>query len=214
MPTMSDAVAVHDRARRWRLLLLLVLVGALVGLLVAATTPPVYTATSRSFVSVRSPSSVSDLQQGGTFAEQVGRSYASLATTPYLLEQVVRDLHLATTPGALSRRITARTPQDTALLDIDVTDASPARAARIANAVQQRLGTTAASLAPSGEQHPALTAVQPAVPPTGPSSPNAPTDVVVGALGGAAVWLLVVLIAAIRRRRPRAGSGLAAPSLL
>ena len=100
------------------------------------------------------------------------------------------------------------------MLRIEAADPSPVQAARIANAVQDRLGRTVGSLAPSVRHDVEVTAIQPAVPPTTPSSPNLPVDGVLGALGGAAVWLLLALVAGIRRRRPRPGGGLAAPSML
>lgn len=192
---------------------MLVVTGALVGLLVAAGTRPTYTATARSFVSTRSASSVSDLQQGASFEQQAGRSYAALATKSYVLEQVIADLHLATTPDALAQRISAQTAQDTVVLSIDVTDPSAAQAARIANAVQDRLTSTVASLAPAVRRGGELTTIQPAVPPAAPSSPNAPVDGVLGALAGAVGWLLIALIAALRRWRPGPPGGLAAPSM-
>ena len=206
----SGATDARGRARRRRLLVVLVVAGAIVGLLVAAGTRPMYTASATSYVSLRSSSSVTDLQQGGSVAQQVGRTYADLTRSSYLLQGVIADLHLATTPEALAQRITAETPVDTAVLRIEVADPSPAQAARIANAVQDRLGRMVGSLAPSVTHAARVSAVQRAVPPTAPSSPSAPVD---GALGGAAVWLLLALVAAARRWRPRAGGGLAAPSM-
>lgn len=211
---MSDGATERRRpTRRWALLVALAVIGAIVGLLVAVGTRPMYTATATSLVTMRSASSVTDLQQGGSVARQVGRTYADLTRTPYLLQGVIADLHLATTPEALAEHITAETPVDTALLRIAVVDPSAAQAARIANAVQERLGSTVGSLAPSVTHAARVTAVQRAVPPTAPSSPSVPLDVVLGALGGAAVRLLLALVAAIRRWHPGPGGGLAAPSM-
>jgi succinoglycan biosynthesis transport protein ExoP len=210
----SDATAARTRARRWPLLVVLVVTGAIVGLVVAAGTRPMYTATARSFVTSSSPSSVGDLQQGASFVQQAGQSYAALAKRSYVLEHVITDLHLASTPEALGRRITAQIPIDTVVLSIEVADPSPAQAARIADAVQDRLARTVHSLAPAVTHHSELVPIERAVPPTVPSSPSVPVDGVLGALGGAAVWLLMALVVAARRRRPPAGDGLAAPSML
>ncbi len=210
----SDATAAaHGWKRRWPLLGALVVAGVVVGLLVAAGTRPMYTATATSFVTTRSASSVSDLQQGASLARQAGQSYADLARKPYVLQGVITDLHLATTSEALAQRITAQIAPDTVVLNIDVADPSPEQAARIANAVQDRLGRTVASLAPSVRRSSEVTAIQRAVLPTSPSSPNLPLDGALGALGGAAAWLLLALVAAIRRWRPRPGGGLTAPSM-
>lgn len=209
----DPAVAARGRSRRRYLLVVLVLTGAIVGVLVAAATRPTYTATARSFVSTQAPSSVRDLRQGGAFAQQVGRTYAEVATEPFVLRGVIADLHLATTPEALAQRITARLAPDSVVLSIDAADPSAAQAARIANAVQDALGRTAASLAPSAHGSTRITAIERAVPPASPSSPSAPVDGMLGALAGAAAWLLVALIGAVRRRRPRSGGGLAAPAM-
>lgn len=209
---MSDATT-HGRHGRWPRLVVLVVVGAIVGLLVAAGTRPMYTASAKSFVSTRASSSVGDLQQGASVAQQASRSYAMLATKAYVLDGVIADLHLATTPDALAERITAETSTDTTVLHVDVTDASPAQAARIANAVQEHLGRAVGSLAPAVNRDTEIRAIQRAVPPAAPSSPNALVDLLLGALGGAAAWLLIALVAAVRRWRPGPGGGLAAPSM-
>lgn len=211
---MSEAASERRRpTRRWALLVALVVIGAIVGLFVAVGTRPMYTATASSYVSVRASSSVSGLEQGASFAQQAGQSYAALATNSFVLQRVIEDLHLATTPEALARRITAQTAPHTVVLTIDVVDPSAVQAARIANAVQERLGSTVGSLAPSVTHAARVTAVQRAVPPTAPSSPSVPLDVVLGALGGAAVRLLMALVAAVRRWHPSPGGGLAAPSM-
>jgi capsular polysaccharide biosynthesis protein len=185
-------------------------IGAVAGLLVAAATRPMYTATARSFVSTSS-ASVSDLQQGAASAPQAAASYSAAARSSAVLQGVIDDLHLATTPEALAGRVTARAVPDAVVLEIDVTDPSAIQAARIANAVQDRLGRV---VAPSAQQRTAVTAIQRAVPPAAPSTPDVPVDGVVGALGGAAAWLLVALVRALRRWRPSPPDGLAAPSML
>ena len=76
-----------------------------------------------------------------------------------------------------------------------------------------RDGRTVDTLAPSVRRAAEVTAIQRAVPPTSPSSPSVPVDAVLGALGGTAVWLLLALVDAVRRWRPRPGGGLAAPSM-
>jgi capsular polysaccharide biosynthesis protein len=210
----SDAATTAlGRHRRWPLLVVLVVTGAIVGLLVAAGTRPMYTASATSYIAVRSTASVGDLQQGGSVALRAGRSFAALATNRRVLDGVIEDLHLATTADALAQRIVAATAQDTVLLTVDVTDPSPTQAARIANAVQDRLGRTVAALAPAVRQGTGLTLIRPAAPPGVPSSPNAPLDAAIGALAGAAVRLLLVLTVAVRRRRPGPTGGLAAPSM-
>lgn len=207
----TAAPTVPGQVLRWRLLIALVAAGAAVGLLVAAVTPAMYTATARSLVATRSTSSVSDLQQGVPFAQQVGRSYAAIATTPSVLDGVIQDLHLATTPDALARRVRAGVAPDSVVLDIAVSDPSPARAARIANAVQGRLGAVADSPGSSTTDRSELTSIEPAVAPRAPSSPSPSVDLLVGALGGAAVALLVALLRAIRRSRPGGPTALSTP---
>lgn len=119
--------------RRW--LWLPLLIGFLAGgggFLMASQLTPVYRATAT--VMIRPGSGVA---QPAAFLslDQLARTYAQLMTRRPLLDQVIGDLGLTMSPAQLAREISIIPERDTALLDVQVDDHSPARAASIANAL-------------------------------------------------------------------------------
>jgi capsular polysaccharide biosynthesis protein len=94
-------------------------------------------------------------------------------------------------------------PQDAVTIRIKVTDPSAQRAARIANAVPERLGAVVESLSPQRDGRSSLrvTTVQAARAPQRPASPDPGAALLLGALGGAAVGLVVLGPVVLRHRR-------------
>lgn len=186
--------------------------GAAGGIAVALATPVAYTATGTVFVST--PQGSTTLLEQSGYAQQVRSSYASLVTTPVVLQPVIDRLRLDTSAGALAARISVTSPADTVLVDIGVHDASAARAVRIENAVQDRLVDLAPSLTPVRAGSAPSVAVTAVKRPT--SAPSGPAPVVVvlaGALAGVLIWAIVVAVVRIRRRPPRPPAQ-TAPSVL
>ncbi len=72
-------------------------------------------------------------------AQNLASTYATIAKTRPVLETVIKDLGLETTPGELVTRVQVESPRDTALLTIAVQDTVPADAAAIANALAEQL---------------------------------------------------------------------------
>ncbi len=119
--------------RRWiSLPLILGLVAGAGGLVVGSQLIPVYRATAT--VMIRPGSSVTQPANFLTL-DQLARTYAQLITRRSLLEQVISDLGLTTMAPQLAKEISVIPERDTALLDVQVDDANPARAAAIANAL-------------------------------------------------------------------------------
>ena len=83
-------------------------------------------------------------------SQQLSTTYARVATTRPILENVIKQLGLADTSDDLAQRVRADAPLDSALLTITVQDADPSRAAAIANALVDQL--IAASPAIQGRQ--------------------------------------------------------------
>ena len=217
-PRRMSETAPTPRARRGlRLLVVLVVVGALVGLAAGLVVRPVYTAITKTYVS-SAGSRATLLADQGPYVQQVAQSLADVVTRPTVLEPVIAELGLGVSPSALAKRIDARVAQDTVVLEIAVADPSPTRAAAIANALAQQLVRTAASLMPTpadahGQER--VTILESASPPTAPSSPSPPLDVALGALVGAALWLLVAAVRTLLAGARRGSSdGPAAPSML
>ncbi len=145
-----DLSSATRRLRRHRLLIGAVVAEAL-GLggaagYAAATQQP--HATAQLYVSTTSAIGVHDLSSGSRFMEEVAKSYAALASSAFVLEPVIKDLGLHETAKELAKDVSTRIPDDTVLIELTVTDESRARAARIANAIAQRLVAVASELSP------------------------------------------------------------------
>jgi capsular exopolysaccharide synthesis family protein len=169
--------------RRWRWVAVVALLGALAGLAYSLSVPKTYRATAGVFFSLQYGDSASDLVQGSTYTQNQVTSFARLATTPAVLDPVIDDLGLDTTPNALAGRIEASAPLDTVLVEVTVTDGSADGSARIANAVVDTLSRTVENLAPrndNGRPTVEATTVAPAEVPGGPASPKPPLNVAVG----------------------------------
>lgn len=197
--------------RRWRWLTAATLAGLGVALAVSLTTPATYQATSSLFFSLRFGSSADDLAAGATFAQGQVDSFALLATTPVVLEPVIDELDLDTTPRALARQVSTEVVPETVVVEVSVTDASPARAAAIANAVTDQLTATVADLAPTGDDGAATveaTTIAPATPPTSPAGPRTTVNGAVGLLAGLVVGVLAGLLRDLTDTRVRTAEDL------
>lgn len=172
------------------LILAFLLLGTAAGAVYTLLQRPMYQATTKVFVSTTSPS-VQDLSQGNIYLQQVVKSYADVATTPYVLDPVIQRLHLQTSSEQLAKSVSASAPLDTVIVEIDVTDQDPVNAARIANAVSTSLTDVVSQLVPQTDTASPvkITRVQPALVPSQPQSPKLLTDVLVGALLGLLIGL-------------------------
>ncbi|MFG1925940.1 polysaccharide biosynthesis tyrosine autokinase [Cryptosporangium sp. NPDC048952] len=122
-------------APRWISVLLITVLGGAAAVTFSVLQTPIYSARTQLFVSIDSDTDTVQLNQGGTFVQQRVKSYVDLVTSPEVLEPVIRQLDLPDDLDGLSERISASSPVDTVLLNIEVRDSSPSRARDIANAV-------------------------------------------------------------------------------
>lgn len=176
------------------LLLVIFLAVIAVGLLYTLTRVPTYESSTRIYVSTGAANSLNDLSQANSFTEQAVNSYAQVATTPLVLEPVKRSLHLNDPIAAIASRVSVSSPSDTTLIDISVQDASPVKAAQIANAIAARLAQVVPVLTPTAGSVGAirLTQVAPATPSVEPISPNLLTNLLISAVAGLLIALVVV----------------------
>lgn len=132
--------------KRWLSIAVAVAVGACAAFLVTMLTTPTYQAASQVYVSVRGGASVNELAQGSAYTGRQVESYAALATSPRVLEPVIEELGLDSTPYELASRVSAEQPPNTVLITITVRDESPDLVARIANGVADSLATVVREL--------------------------------------------------------------------
>ncbi|QCB94429.1 polysaccharide biosynthesis tyrosine autokinase [Cellulomonas shaoxiangyii] len=187
--------------KRWFVIAALALLGGALALAYAQTIAPAYRASASVFVSVNEGGSAGELVQGSTFVQNSVTSFGRLASMPAVLEPVIADLDLDTTAKSLGKRVTADNPLNTVILEISTTDADPARAAEISNAVARQLALTVQDLSPrtqAGDSAIELTLVAPAVTPAVPFEPNTrfltATGIGLGAVLGVALALLLTVL--------------------
>ncbi len=160
--------------RSWRLVLVMVVLGAVLGYAYASNQPFTYRATSTVLVSADRAGSAADLVQGSTFVENLVSSYAQMATSELVLQPVIDRLDLPGTPRQVARSITADTPLNTVLININVVGGDPERTAAIANDVADELAVAVSKVSPVVEGQPSVrvTTIQSASEPKVPIAPN------------------------------------------
>lgn len=181
--------------RRWKLIVLCMLLG--LGAAAAATVsqPKVYTASFQFFVSAQDGSAASNpgingAYQGGLFTQQRVKSYAGILQSPRVGQLVAADLRLQRSPASLSKQISATAPLDTTLISLSVTDHDPVLAQRIAQSVGVQFPKLVNQLerpANGGSAPVKVSVIQPAALPGSPTSPRPKLNLALGLLVGLAV---------------------------
>jgi capsular exopolysaccharide synthesis family protein len=161
---------------------------------------PIYTAKASAFVSLPSGNTAGELSQGVNFTQELMASFADLATRPVVMEKVIDELDLNTTPAKLARSVRARVSGGTVILEVLASSPSRQRAAAIANSVVANLDTVVRQVSPQrddGRSTVEITPVGEATPPLYQSAPNTRRNVVAALLAGG---LLGVAVAFARDR--------------
>jgi non-specific protein-tyrosine kinase len=125
--------------RKWLLLLVAGVVVASGAALVFSTLQPKTYEAKTALIVGQSLTSLSPDYTGLLTSQQLSTTYASIATTRPLLEAVITELGLDTTPDELLKRIATDTTPGSPLLVISAQDVQPETAAAIANALANRL---------------------------------------------------------------------------
>ncbi len=198
--------------RRWRVWVAFLIFGIVAASLVNLVAPNRYTATATSFVTVASvESSEASIFQGSQFTVQRVKSYIPLVSSRRVLGPVVTDLGLDVDVPGLREQVEAATPLDTALIQVSATDADPEVARAIANAVSAELGDAVEDLeTPFGQTSSEVrfTVTNPAETPGGPSFPNVPLNLLLGAACGLACGLVAAVLWSQLDRRVKRRSDL------
>ncbi|MEV8252591.1 Wzz/FepE/Etk N-terminal domain-containing protein [Rhodoglobus sp. NPDC076762] len=110
---------------------------AIVGASILAVTPPQYEATARVLVDVGLPEDTSPdgVERQIMYANYRTVTIKSLVTSDLILEPVIDELSLSTTPRQLADSVTALSALSTSIIDIFVTTDDPEKSAEIANAI-------------------------------------------------------------------------------
>lgn len=192
--------------KNWLVIVATTLIGIAVAAGYSLTRTPMYEASSRVFVSTQAGGTVSELQQGGTFALQRVGTYVQLVDTPIVLNPVISELGLSGTADQLAARVTSASPLNSFLIDITVQDADPVVAANLANAIAASLTTAVEDLETRDDQQQSpvkLSRVKDALPSTTAVSPNVTINLAVGGAIGLALGLVFAVTRALLDNRVR-----------
>jgi capsular exopolysaccharide synthesis family protein len=175
--------------KRWILVVATTLLGVLVALVLSLLATPKYVATAQLFVTTPAAYDIADTYQGNLFSQQRVASYTKLLTDESLAQQTVDRLHLNVTAKELAKHIKAKAIPETVLIDVNVDDSSPERAAEIANTLSDEFATMVASLekpdAPFRMPVIRVVVAQPASIPQYRVSPRKKLNLLLGAIIGA-----------------------------
>lgn len=121
----------------WLLVAATLLAGA-ASYLVSSSLPKVYE--GRTTLIVGQSLSAADPNYNQILASQrLSQTYAQFATTTPILERVIEELNLRTTPQELRREVSTQVPRDSTLVTVVVSHGDPATAAAIANTLADQL---------------------------------------------------------------------------
>jgi non-specific protein-tyrosine kinase len=120
--------------RRWWLIVLLAVLGAALTLPLALLRAPIYE-TSTTVLINQAPGSALPNAEDVLSGQRVATTYSKLLHRRSVLEEVIANLSLRTTPDELDKQISISQMRDTNLLVLTVKDTDPQRAADIANEI-------------------------------------------------------------------------------
>ena len=203
--------------RYWWLAVVFAIVGAIVGYaswvvnLGIINFTPKYESTATLFVATQTGTTTAEAYQNDTFSQQRAFSYVALATSEQVATRAVAELQAQISPRELQGKITATPINKTVLLNIGVTDSSPARAQDYAAAVSDQLVAVVAELETSrrgGTPAAAAVVVDDASFPTAPVNLKLPLRIALGAGVGLIIGLLAALLTGVLDKRLRGRDGL------
>lgn len=151
---------------------------------------PTYESTTKIYILSRQNNdnvTYSDLQMG----TQLTKDYAELIQSRFVLEEVIEQLDLNMGYSALKGKVSVTSPADTRIIAIKVTDASPVRAMRIANAIREASSVHIQNVMDIE----AINVVETADVPMAKASPNVGRNTILGGMLGVLAVAAIAVIA-------------------
>jgi succinoglycan biosynthesis transport protein ExoP len=186
----------HALRLRWWLVGGLAVLGAVLGLLAFALTPPVYASTVTFYVSVP-PTGGGSSATATQYAQAKVSSYVSLLRSEEVARRVVADQKLTASPGSVAASITASAQLNTTLVTATVHDGSKEESLAVARGLADTFGPLVDQLDNAGRPA-AVIRVEVVSGPTAASAPVSPALKKFLALGLLAGLVLGVLLAVLR----------------
>jgi capsular exopolysaccharide synthesis family protein len=199
--------------KNWLVILTLTILGGLAGYGYAQLQPEIYKSQSTVMVIPARGDSTTELVQGSNYVESLVQTYAVVATSPAVLNPVIQDLGLETSPQSLAGTITVESPLNTVVLDISVVSEDPELAKSVADAVATELAASVGQLSPqNAQEQPAvrIETIAPAKVAQSPVSPNVGTMTIGGALVGLAAGIAFALLRRLLATRLTGSTDIAA----
>jgi tyrosine-protein kinase len=187
----------HLLRQSWLVLLVFVAAGVGLGAAQNQLSPPKYSSHTTLLFALSSKGSLSLLADGNTYMQAMMPSYVKVVETPLVLQPVINQLGLDTTPKALAHEVSVDYQIDSVIADISVSNADAARAAEIANAIAQQVSVATTVLTPPGSDdlgQVAVTQISQAQPASRPYSPRLLPHLLAGLFGGLILGVGVVLL--------------------
>lgn len=194
MSNMADSVT--HLVRRWWLVALLTVLGALAGVVYAMVRPPAYAATAYVVVVAKEP--------GDSTAVNYAQAYARIAGEGDTVSAAVAGSNGKISANELRRSVRASSSPDAPVIDVTGSASQAGRAADLANVVAKGLISTANRH--STDTRMRLVLLSAAVPPAVPASPQPVLDVAVGAAAGLLLGGLALLSGSGRTAPARSGN--------
>jgi non-specific protein-tyrosine kinase len=187
--------------KRWRVVVVALLLFIAGGAAYVNLVTPSYSSSAKLFVS-SPPNATSGTPSAeltyitGIAVQQRMSSYVQIATSYEVLAPVVSKLGLPYSWQHLGSKISASSPTTTDLLNISASDSDADQAAKLANAVANRMSAYIRTIegSPTAQSPIIATVFQPAFAPSSPSSPQTTLYLIAAALVGAAVGVGLALL--------------------
>ena len=198
MPLMDARRFWHAVTHRWIVIALLLVLGPLIGTVVALQLPVHYRATAAVLISGNHIGSIDDLGTASQLAVNVAPSFAALVTSPAVLSPAITELGLHSSPAQLASSVRVTVPLFSSTATISVTATGRAAAAALANAVADQFALLVPKLSPTIENLPAFkaTKIEPAYPPASDTGLRAAAGLAIGLMAALAIcWAVVAVYA-------------------
>lgn len=199
----------------WWVMVIAAILGGALAFGYSATKTPIFQSSASIWLSLRSASSGSDINQGSTYTQNQMLSFARLAESAVVIDEVRNDLAsdgIDLSEIELRRAISVTIPQNTVVMDITAASADPERAAAIVNSVSAHVTDVVYDVAPKDERGQSTveaTVIDPGVPAAFQTSPNKSQDAVLGIIIGGLLSTLALSAWALLDRRVRSSAALA-----
>ena len=180
------------KGKMWMVAICAILVAALVFMYTAIFVTPMYTAQISVYVNNRTVNSNNSGIASGDLAValQLVNTYIHILQDDAVLEQVIEKANLNYTAAQLKNMITAEVVEETEVFRVSVSSSDPALSARIANTIAEVAPGAISNIIEGSNAK----VFSPAKVPTKASSPNYMINTLIGALAGAILAVVGIIL--------------------